>query len=113
MSEGIIAAAGGLISSTAAFIAARIAWLVLYVLSFVLILILWCILSHALDLAFRLPVLSGLNHWSGALLGLVKGVVVVYAAAWLLKDSLLPPDLAEQTHLVRFFYAYIPMLLTP
>ena len=30
-----------------------------------------------MDLAFRLPVLSGLNHWSGALLGLVKGVVVV------------------------------------
>ena len=87
--------------------------LLITVLSFVLILILWCILSHALDLAFRLPVLSGLNHWSGALLGLVKGAVVVYAAAWLLKDSLLPPDLAEQTRLVRFFYAYIPMPLAP
>lgn len=111
VSEGIIAAAGGLISSTAAFIAARIAWLVLYVLSFVLILILWCILSHALDLAFRLPVLSGLNHWSGAVLGLVKGVVVVYAAVWLLKDSLLTPETANQTHLVRFFYGYIPMPL--
>ena len=113
VNQGVIAAAGGLIGSAAAFIAARIAWLALYVLAFAGILILWSILSHALDLAFRLPVLSGLNHWSGALLGLIKGVVAVYAAAWLLKDSLLPPDTAAQTHLVRFFYAYIPMLLAP
>ena len=111
VSEGIIAAAGGLISSTAAFIAARIAWLVLYVLSFAVILFLWFLLSRALDLAFRLPVLSGLNHWSGAVLGLIKGVVVVYAAVWLLKDSLLTPETANQTHLVRFFYGYIPMPL--
>ena len=111
VSEGIIAAAGGLISSTAAFIAVRIAWLVLYVLSFAVILFLWFLLSRALDLAFRLPVLSGLNHWSGAVLGLVKGVVVVYAAVWLLKDSLLTPETANQTHLVRFFYGYIPMPL--
>lgn len=109
--EGVIAATGGLMDSAAAFIAARVAWLVLYVLSFAVILFLWFLLSRALDLAFRLPVLSGLNHWSGAVLGLVKGVVVVYAAVWLLKDSLLTPETANQTHLVRFFYGYIPMPL--
>ena len=41
--------------------------------SFALVLLLWLLLSRVLDLACKLPVLSTLNHWSGAALGLVKG----------------------------------------
>ena len=40
---------------------------------FALVLLLWLLLSRVLDLACKLPVLSTLNHWSGAALGLVKG----------------------------------------
>ena len=89
INEGVIAATGNLVHAAASYIALRLAW----------------------GLACKLPVLSTLNHWSGAAVGLVKGLIIVYAATWLLKDSLLTPDIAAQTHLVSIFYAYIPMPL--
>ena len=111
INEGVIAATGNLVHAAASYIALRLAWGVLFLLSFVVVLVAWTLLSRALDLACKLPVLSTLNHWSGAAVGLVKGLIIVYAATWLLKDSLLTPDIAVQTHLVSIFYAYIPMPL--
>ena len=57
--------------------ARQIAKTVLYAVAFVLILVLWTILSRVLDLAFKLPVLSTLNRWSGGVMGLCEGVVLV------------------------------------
>ena len=111
VSAGVIAATGNIVHAAASYIALRLAWGVLFLLSFVVVLVAWTLLSRALDLACKLPVLSTLNRWSGAAVGLVKGAIIVYAAAWLLKDSLLAPEVAAQTHLVRIFYAYIPMPL--
>lgn len=111
VSAGIIAATGNVVHAAAEYIAARLAWAVLFLVSFAVVLLAWTLLSHALDLACKLPVLSGLNRWSGAAVGLVKGLILVYAALWLLHDSLIPPELAEQTRLVRLLYAYIPMPL--
>ena len=111
INEGVIAATGNLVHAAASYIALRLAWGVLFLLSFVVVLVAWTLLSRAFDLACKLPVLSTLNHWSGAAVGLVQGLIIVYAATWLLKDSLLTPDIAAQTHLVSIFYAYIPMPL--
>lgn len=111
VSAGIIAATGNVVHAAASYIAARLAWAVLFLLSFVVVLLAWTLLSRALDLACKLPVLSGLNRWSGAAVGLVKGLILVYAILWLLHDSMIPPELANQTHLVRILYAYIPMPL--
>lgn len=111
VNAGVIAATGNIVHAAASYIALRLAWGVLFLLSFVVVLVAWTLLSRALDLACKLPVLSTLNRWSGAAVGLVKGAIIVYAAAWLLKDSLLTPEVAAQTHLVRIFYAYIPMPL--
>lgn len=111
VNAGVIAATGNIVHAAASYIALRLAWGVLFLLSFVVVLVAWTPLSRALDLACKLPVLSTLNCWSGAAVGLVKGAIIVYAAAWLLKDSLLTPEVAAQTHLVSIFYAYIPMPL--
>lgn len=102
------------VSSAAAaisgFLAREVVRLVLFVLSFVVVLLAWNLLSHALDLAFRLPVLSGINRLMGGLVGLVKGALVVFIAAWLLKGYL-PPEAVEQTYLLKFFCENSPQSL--
>ena len=87
------------------------AQLALFLVSFVLILVLWYFLSHALDLAFRLPVLSTLNHWSGAALGLLKGSLLLFIACWLLKGSFLPQSVIQNTYLLHFFCTVSPLTL--
>lgn len=87
------------------YIAVQIARIVLFILAFIVIQIAWFLLSHALDLAFKLPVLSTLNALSGAVLGLVKGMVLVYIAVWLLKDSFVSPEMMDGSKLLPFFAA--------
>lgn len=111
VAQGILAATTNAVRSIADYISLQAAKLVLFIIAFVLILILWTLLSRALDLAFRLPVLSTLNHWSGAALGLLKGAVVVYIAVWLLRDSLIPPEAVQQTYLLKFFSTTTPAAL--
>ena len=77
---------------------------------FVLILAGWFVLSHALDLAFKLPVLSTLNQWSGAAVGLVKGGVLLFIACWLFR-GLIPQEAVDQSILLRFFCTTNPFLL--
>lgn len=101
--SGMVAASANAARLIAAYVARQLAQLLLFLLAFVLILILWFFLSHALDLAFRLPVLSTLNRWCGAALGLVKGALLVYAACWLLKDSFIPQQAIQNTYLLRPF----------
>ena len=67
-------------------------------------------LSRVLDLAFRLPVLSTLNHWSGAAVGLGKGCVLLFIACWLFR-GLFPAEAVEQSVLLRFFCGAGPLAL--
>lgn len=69
-------------AAVAAYLAGLIAWAALFILSFFLILLICFLVSHALDLAFRLPILSAVNTAGGALLGLVKGVIILMFALW-------------------------------
>ena len=93
--------------------AKALARMVLFLLAFVAVLIAWFLLSHALDLAFRLPVLSALNHWSGAALGLLKGGALIFIACWLLRNSLIPPEAIQNTYLLNFFCTFDPLSLLP
>lgn len=94
-------------------IALSVARLLLFFISFVLLLVGWTLLSHALDLACRLPVLSTLNGLGGAALGLLKGLVLLFVAAWLLQylGGIFPPETVEQTHVLRFFMTTNPVAL--
>lgn len=109
--NGIVSATTNAGRVIADYISKQLARIVLFAISFVLILILWFFISHALDLAFRLPVLSTLNHWSGAALGLVRGGLLVFVACWLLKGSFLPQEAIDHSVLLRLFCTVNPLSL--
>ena len=91
------------------FVAVQIARIVIFVLAFAAILIGWVFLSRALDLVAKLPVLNTVNRWGGAAAGLVKGALVLFIAAGLLRDSYIPREAAENTFLLRFFCTAGPL----
>lgn len=76
----------------------------LFILSFILLLILWKIVSKALDLVTKLPVLNFCNRLLGALLGLLKGLLLLFILRWLFCDflGLVPAGLIEETYLFQF-----------
>lgn len=64
------------------YLAQLLARLILFVLGFIVILLLWFLISRALDLAFRLPILNVVNVVGGLILGLVKAIVIVVILVW-------------------------------
>ena len=96
--------------SIAHFAAVQIARTVIFAVSFA-ILIAWFFLSHALDLVAKLPVLNSVNQLAGGAVGLAKGVLLLFIAAWLFKDSFVPPEAVEQTYLLKFFCTVNPLSL--
>lgn len=109
--DGLVAATADATTIIADYISAQVARMVLFAVSFVLILILWFFLSHALDLAFKLPVLSTLNRWGGAALGLGRGALLIFVACWLLKGGFLPQEAIHNTYLLRLFCTATPLAL--
>lgn len=111
LEAGIAQTAAQAAASAASAVAEQIAHGLLFVIGFLVVLLAWTLLSHALDLVARLPGLSGLNRTAGGVLGLVKGLVAVYLAAWVLCDltGLLSPETVAQTQLLRFLTAHSPL----
>lgn len=70
-------------AAVSAYLAQLAANALLFGLSFVLILLVWFLVSRALDLAFKLPILSAVNAVGGLLFGLIKGVLVMLVLVWL------------------------------
>ncbi len=67
------------LSTYLAQLAARVA---LFVLSFLLILLIWFLVSHILDIAFKLPILNAVNVAGGLILGLIKAIIIVFVVVW-------------------------------
>ena len=101
LNDGIVAATTNAARAISDYVARQIAKTVLYAVAFVLILVLWTILSRVLDLAFKLPVLSTLNRWSGGAVGLCEGVLLVFVVCTLLKGGVLPEEVVENSHLLK------------
>ena len=107
--NGVAEVTANAAQSLAHFVAVQIARMVLFAVAFFAILIAWFFLSHALDLVAKLPVLNSVNRWGGGAVGLLKGALVVFIAVWLLKDSYIPSEAAEQTYLLKFFCTASPL----
>jgi len=76
----------------------------LFFLSFFLILLVWRLVSHILDLACKLPVLRTLNGVGGLVIGLLKGILFLLVLVWLLSLlDVIPAEQAQQTYLYRYF----------
>ena len=111
LNEGLLNVTSSAAGAIAGYVAQEVARVVLFVICFVVVLATWTLLSHALDLAFRLPVLSSVNAMMGGVVGLLKGALVVFIAVWLLKGSVIPQAAQEQTYLLKFFCENSPLSL--
>lgn len=111
MENGFVSVTTDAARALAEYAALQLSRTVLFSLSFVVVMVVWHLFSRTLDLAFRLPVLYSINHLAGGIVGLLKGLLVMFIAAWLLTHSVLPWDVVAQTHLVRFFCTASPLSL--
>ena len=67
--DGVMEVTTSAARAVADYLALELTRMFLFLVSFALVLLLWLLLSRVLDLACKLPVLSTLNHWSGAASG--------------------------------------------
>lgn len=115
LEEGFAQTAAQAAAAVATQVAGQLAHSVIFLVGFFLVLIGWDLLSHALDLVAKLPVLSSLNGTLGGVLGFVKGLIILYIVVWALCDltATIPPETVEQTKLLLFLTQYGPLdLLT-
>ncbi len=99
--------------SLAGAVAEVVAGVLVFVVAFLVISVAWFLLSRVLDLAAKLPVLHGLNRLLGGLFGLLKGALVLFLAAWVVRllGNVIPQETVEQTVLLRFFCTTNPLSL--
>lgn len=91
-------------AAIADYLAHQISRVGLFFLTFFLIVVVWALLSRALDLVCHLPVLRSFNEIGGLLFGLAEGVCILLAAVGLVTLlGLIPEDVASQTFLYRHF----------
>lgn len=111
--EGAAATAASAAAQVASTIAGQLARGIIFSIAFLLVLVAWSLLSHALDLVSKLPVINSLNHTLGGALGAVKGLVILYVAAWVLCDltGTIPPQSAEGTYILSFLLTHSPLEL--
>ncbi|MBD5133644.1 MAG: CvpA family protein [Clostridiales bacterium] len=71
------------LDSLVRYLAQGVAKMLLFGITFIGILLIWFLVSHALDLAFKLPILAEVNLAGGLLIGLVKGALIAVVLVWL------------------------------
>lgn len=100
-------------SKPAAALAGQLSKSILFPIFFLLLLLVWGVVSRALDLVSKVPVVNTLNHGLGGAIGLVKGVVVVYVVVWVLcgPAGVISPQTTQETHLLRLMTQYDPLHL--
>lgn len=77
----------------------------LFLFFFIVIMLLWTLLSRVLDLACRLPVLRSFNEGAGLLVGLCKGALIVWLVIGVLRifTGFFDNDMISSSFLLRFF----------
>ena len=100
-------------AAAASALAEQVARGIIFSVSFLLVLVAWFFISHALDLVSKLPVIDSLNHTLGGVIGAVKGLILLYLAAWVLCSltGTISTETAEGTYLLSFLLAHSPLEL--
>lgn len=94
-------------NSMAQKIADPLSWGAVYVLAFVVILLLWKLVSKALDLVAKLPVLHFFNRLLGGACGVLKGLLLVGCICCLILSlKLLPETTVQQSVFLRLFSGF-------
>lgn len=111
MSSVLLDTVQSVAQAAARAIAVQTAHTVIFALAFVLLFILLTLLLHALDLVAKLPGLHFCNGLGGGLIGLVKGVLILYVviACLQLFGKLITPQAVENTYLLKLFARFSPL----
>ena len=88
------------------------AYVLTYVIMFILLIIIFGVIGNLFNLAFKLPGLELVNGVLGTLLGLAKGLVYVFAIAWVLRFTglLLPEEKVNSTILLKWLMDSCPLV---
>jgi uncharacterized membrane protein required for colicin V production len=71
------------LDALAGYLSKGIAKALLFGLVFIAVQLAWFLVSHALDLAFKLPILAEVNLAGGVIIGFAKGTLLVIVLVWL------------------------------
>jgi uncharacterized membrane protein required for colicin V production len=101
--EGVTARVlDSLVPAIAQQLAQALAWLVFFILGFLLLKVVCRLAVKLLNLLDAVPGLHFVNHFVGAILGAVKGCLLVALVAWVLMAfHLLPDSLVQDTTILR------------
>lgn len=74
----------------------------MFLIGFLAVLVVWLLLCRALDLVAKLPGLRAVNKGFGALIGLIKGLLILIVVRWALCDLLgwIPPAVADASRVL-------------
>lgn len=88
------------------------AYVLTYIIMFVLLIIIFGVIGNLFNLAFKLPGLELINGLLGTILGLAKGLVYVFAIAWVLRFTgmLLPEEKVNATILLKWLMETCPLV---
>lgn len=104
LKENISDAGHSFKTAVASRITESVTYIITFIVVFLLIIILFSIAANLLNLAFRLPGLDLLNNAGGMVLGAVKGILVLFALAWVMRYCIgvFPEDALDKTYILRF-----------
>ena len=111
--EQIRDAGASIVSAVVESMVGSVAYGVLFILSFLALLLMLHVLVGAMDLVMKLPLLHGLNTLGGGALGLIEGTLVLFLAVWAARRlgiSFETEALAE-AHILRIFKTNTPLSL--
>lgn len=100
---------GSVTDGISTVIAKEIARVLIFISSFLVIFILWLLLSRAMKIVFKLPGLSQVNVAVGTGLGLFLALLLVYVFAFITRGGLISWDDVEKTILFEYFAKYNPL----
>jgi uncharacterized membrane protein required for colicin V production len=103
-----------LLNAAANVISERIAYIVLFVVAFILIQLLVVLLFRFINLVSKAPVLNSLNRWTGAAAGLLIGALLILLLMWVVSTfvkpatapgGILSQDVIERSYVAKYFDA--------
>lgn len=88
-----------------------IAYVFTFIIAFLLINIIFSVVLNLANVVFKLPGLRLLNWVGGSVAGLIYGLLIIFAIAWVLRflGFVLPAETVERTVLLEWFMSHNPM----
>lgn len=89
-----------------------LSYVAVLVIVFLLIVILFTVIANLVNLAFKLPGLELINDIGGAVFGLLKGLIFLFAIAWLIRflGFIIPESTLNKTIVLKWLMVNNPII---